>query len=98
MSFLKGLKKTALSDPGQYKVPNRFSDLELFNAIRQDIIAELDAINLYEAHKAASNDPELKKILDHIIEEEKDHATLLQNYLTKHKQWSGPHGPSYKVP
>ena len=86
-----------LSDPSQYKTPESLSEEEVFAAVRQDIIAELDAINLYEAHKAATKDKELIKILDHIIEEEKDHFVLLQNYLKKHDQLLGKHGPNYKV-
>lgn len=52
-------------------------------AIRQDIIAELDAINLYEAHKAATKDKGLKDVLQHIIDEEKEHAEELRAYLDK---------------
>ena len=69
------------SNPSQYKTPAEFTLEELHAAIRQDIISELDAINLYEAHKAATNDKQLKDLLDHIIGEEKEHARELQEFL-----------------
>lgn len=71
------------SDPSQYKTPKKFTKVEMIAAIRQDIIAELDAINLYEAHFNATDDEELKKILRHIIDEEKHHAEELQEFLDK---------------
>lgn len=85
------------SNPSQYKTPDALSGTDLFNAIRQDLQAELDAISLYEAHKAATDDPELRKILDHIIAEEKDHVMLLSNYLKKHDQWKGKSGEDYSA-
>jgi rubrerythrin len=79
-----------LSNPSQYKTPDYLKDVELYNAVRQDIIAELDAVSLYSAHKEATDDQELKDILDHIIGEEKEHAKLLQDYLIKKGQWDAP--------
>jgi len=77
------LNKQSLSNPKQYEAPERFDETDVLKAIRQDIIAEYDAINLYEAHLQATNDSELKEILEHIIEEEKEHAAELQAYLNK---------------
>lgn len=75
--------KKGLSDPKQYEAPKKFDEVDLLKAIRQDIIAEYDAINLYESHLQATNDSELKEILRHIIDEEKEHAAELQAYLNK---------------
>ena len=77
----------AESNPSQYQTPEKLSEAEMFAAIRQDLIAELDAINLYTAHKEATDNQELIKILDHIIEEEKDHAKMLQEFLEKSGKW-----------
>lgn len=79
---------SAESNPSQYKTPSAFTDEELYAALRQDLIAELDAINLYEAHRAACKDPALKDLLEHIIDEEKAHVKLLQDYLASKGQWS----------
>ena len=86
MAFLHGFAKAAESNPSQYKTPQLFTEEELLAAVRQDMIAELDAINLYEAHKAATSDPEFKKMIDHIVKEEKEHHELLQKYLEKREK------------
>ncbi len=57
---------------------------ELARAIRQDIIAELDAVALYEAHIDATDDENAKRIIGHIMNEEKEHIaefTVLLEYL-----------------
>ncbi len=48
---------------------------------RQSLIEELDAINLYEERIQASQDEELKRVLAHNRDEEKEHAAMLINYL-----------------
>lgn len=48
---------------------------------RQSLIEELDAINVYEERFQASNDEELKRILAHNRDEEKEHAAMLVEYL-----------------
>ena len=50
---------------------------------RQSLIEELDAINVYEERFQVSNDEELKKILTHNRDEEKEHAAMLIEYLRK---------------
>ena len=50
---------------------------------RQSLIEELDAINVYEERFQASNDEELKKVLVHNRDEEKEHAAMLVEYLRK---------------
>lgn len=50
---------------------------------RQSLIEELDAINVYEERFQASKDEELRKILAHNRDEEKEHAAMLIEYLRK---------------
>jgi len=50
---------------------------------RQSLIEELDAINVYEERFQASDDEELKHILAHNRDEEKEHAAMLVEYLKK---------------
>lgn len=47
------------------------------------IIAELDAINLYEQMAEMTNDPLLKKVLLDIAREEKTHVGEFLAYLVK---------------
>jgi|SRR5581483_6178496 len=61
--------------------PKKLSDVELAKAIRLDIEAELDAINLYESHLESTDNPEAKKVLEHVIKEEKDHVSLFLELL-----------------
>jgi len=48
---------------------------------RQSLIEELDAINVYEERAQATKDEQLKKILSHNGNEEKEHAAMLVEYL-----------------
>ena len=48
---------------------------------RQSLIEELDAINVYEERYQASEDENLKKVLSHNRDEEKEHAAMLILYL-----------------
>jgi rubrerythrin len=51
--------------------------------LRVAIIAELDAINLYEQLAQATDDEEIKKILTDIAKEEKTHVGEFQALLLK---------------
>lgn len=61
----------------------RLTDSELARAIREDIQAELDAINLYQAHIDHMDNEKAKKILGHIRDEEKEHAAELLALLAE---------------
>lgn len=50
------------------------SELETLEAIRLDIVGELEAVNQYERHAATSNNPKAKKIWQSIANEERVHA------------------------
>jgi len=80
----KALTKLSLSDPKLYENPKKFDDGEFLAAIRYVIIAEMDAINLYESLKVSTDNKEFKDLIEHIITEEKQHAAELQNLLNKH--------------
>lgn len=54
--------------------PRRMTDAELATAIRIDIMAELDAVALYQAHYLATDNEDARRILAHVMEEEKEHA------------------------
>jgi hypothetical protein len=50
---------------------------------RQSLIEELEAINWYQERYEVVDDPELKKILEHNRDEEKEHVALLVEYIRK---------------
>jgi len=54
------------------------NDLEI---IRLGLIAELDAINLYEQLAEATDDPEIKKVMMDVAKEEKEHVGEFQALL-----------------
>lgn len=51
--------------------------------IRSALIAELDAINLYQSHLDNLNSIEAKKVVEHIMNEEKEHSAELWCLLMK---------------
>ncbi|TAK30005.1 MAG: hypothetical protein EPO21_19845 [Chloroflexota bacterium] len=54
-------------------VPRMLTKAELVQALRIDIAAEIEAINVYEAHFAATDDEGARRVLAHVIAEEKEH-------------------------
>jgi rubrerythrin len=54
--------------------PNVEDDLE---ALREDLIGELQAINQYQQHIEGLESEETIVVLEHIIEEEKEHVAEL---------------------
>lgn len=67
------------------KNPAEVSDLAAENRdveiLRLAIIAELDAISLYEQMAASTSDPDLKNRLLHVAKEEKTHVGEFQTLL-----------------
>ena len=61
------------TDPFVTLVPRKMTNSELARAIRLDVAAEIDAINLYQAHIDATDDPRAKAVLAHIRDEETEH-------------------------
>jgi len=70
-----------MPNPFGMKIPEKITKEELINAIRQDIIGELEAIFLYDAHAQATDDPRAKKILEDIRDEERQHVGELMTLL-----------------
>ncbi|MEM3617185.1 MAG: ferritin family protein [Candidatus Bathyarchaeia archaeon] len=62
------------------KVEKKLLDCEI---LRAAIIAELDAVNLYEQLAAATSNENIKKVLLEIAKEEKTHAGEFQALLLK---------------
>jgi hypothetical protein len=50
---------------------------------RQSVIEELEAINWYETRIEEAKDEELKKILEHNMNEEKEHTAMLIEWIRK---------------
>ena len=50
---------------------------------RQSLIEELEAINWYEQRVELTEDESLKKILQHNMDEEKEHVAMLIEWLRK---------------
>lgn len=63
----------SFTDPFVGLVPRKMTDTELARAIRLNVAAEVDAINLYAAHMDATDNESARRILAHIIDEEKEH-------------------------
>ncbi|MFA6089215.1 MAG: ferritin [Candidatus Woesearchaeota archaeon] len=53
---------------------------------RQSMIEELEAINWYETRLETAKDEELKKILKHNRDEEKEHAAMLLEWIRKNDE------------
>lgn len=58
--------------------------------LRAGIIAEYDAINLYEEMAAMAQDPTLKKVLLDVAKEEKEHVGEFQTLLLEKDDELGP--------
>lgn len=74
----------SFANPFSGNVSRKITKTELLQAIRVDIASELEAIYLYDAHAAATDDPVAKKVLADIRDEEKEHVgelTALMRYL-----------------
>jgi rubrerythrin len=59
----------------------RLEQRQLAQAIRLDMAAELDAINLYTTHIDSTDDPLIKAMIQHIVDEEKEHLAEFEQIL-----------------
>lgn len=71
------------TNPFHSLVPRKLTNEELARAIRLNIEAELDAINLYAAHIEATDNEEAKAILHHVMDEEREHAALFWQLIAR---------------
>lgn len=53
---------------------------------RQSLIEELDATNKYQMRIDATGDESLKEVLQHNMDEEKEHIAMLVEWLRKNDQ------------
>ncbi len=69
---------------GEHEGRENLSDetLDLERA-RQSLIEELEAINWYQERFESTKNTELKKILEHNRDEEKEHAAMLIEWIRK---------------
>ena len=51
--------------------------------LREDLIGELEAINQYQEHIDEAESEEIKKVLSHIRDDEKEHVAELVKLLRK---------------
>ena len=72
-----------LSNPFVMEVPRKLTDEELVNAIRQDLVGELEAIHEYDAHVQATDNEDAKKVLSDIRDEEREHMGELLELLER---------------
>jgi uncharacterized protein len=68
-------------DPFSGNVDKELNTRELIRALRLDIAAEEEAINLYEAHADATDNPIVKKVLQDVANEEREHVGEFQALL-----------------
>ncbi|HEX3246522.1 MAG TPA: demethoxyubiquinone hydroxylase family protein [Chloroflexota bacterium] len=71
------------TDPFTYNVAKKMSNSELARALRLDAAAELDAMNLYEAHIEATDNEDAKKVLAFIAKDEKEHYALFVELIRR---------------
>lgn len=71
----------SFANPFQANVTRKMTKQELIQAIRLDIAGELEAIYLYDAHVAATDDPFAKEVIGDIRDEEKAHVGELMTLL-----------------
>ena len=69
----------------QYEERAKMSESTLdLDRARQSVIEELEAVNWYQERIDATGDVDLKKILEHNRDEEKEHAAMLIEWIRRH--------------
>ena len=58
-------------------------DNKTLKSLREDLIGELAAINQYQEHIDEIDDEEVKKILGHIRDDEKEHLAEITKIIRK---------------
>lgn len=61
-------------------VEERVKDL---SRARQSLVEEIEAIMFYDERSSATNDEDLKSVMDHNRDDEKEHASLLLEWLRR---------------
>ena len=68
---------------GRENLSKETKDLE---RARQSLIEELEAINWYQERVEVTDDEELKEILEHNRDEEKEHVAMLVEWLRENDE------------
>jgi rubrerythrin len=71
------------ANPFAGNVPRQMTKEELIRALRLDIAAEQEAIHMYTAQAAASDDPLATAVLTEIADEERQHTGELMELLRR---------------
>ncbi len=58
-------------------------DNKVLKSLREDLIGELTAINLYQQHIDETDNEEVKEVLGHIRDDEKEHYAELTKIIRK---------------
>jgi len=58
-------------------------DNKILKLLREDLVGELVAINQYQEHIDDINDDEVKKVMSHIMDDEKEHVAELIKIIRK---------------
>jgi len=58
-------------------------DNKTLKSLREDLVGELEAINQYQEHIDELDDEEIKKVLSHIMDDEKEHVAELTKVIRK---------------
>jgi len=74
-----------MSHEGYHEPVEELSDKarDMHRAI-QSLMEELEAVDWYSQRMEACKDPELKKILQHNRDEEKEHAAMVLEWIRRH--------------
>ena len=54
---------------------------EDLKGLREDLVGELQAVDQYQEHIDATDDEEIKKVMSHIRDDEKEHVAELTKLL-----------------
>ena len=70
--------------PFHFGSPGRkLSDSELAQAIRLDVEAELDAVNLYQSHLEATDNAQARRVLRYVQDDEREHVALFLELIRR---------------
>ena len=58
-------------------------DSKILTNLREDLVGELEAINQYQNHIDETDDEKIRKVLDHIRDDEKEHVAELIKIIRK---------------
>jgi ferritin-like protein len=77
-------KGDEMSNEGYHEPLDRLSaeTLDMHRAI-QSLMEELEAVDWYNQRVDAATDPELKRILEHNRDEEKEHAAMVLEWIRR---------------